>query len=206
MTDFSISRAIFSRSFCFSFIDFSISRRICSSSFSLGCTAASISSWLASSSGRNSSISCPKACICSSTSPQFSPNTFEESAGGGRCITTVCSCFSRTTVTDIWLARTRRARRQSAKSCMVSLFSRTITSPAFRPAASAGLPFSTERTITPVPAGTLKKSANCGHKLSTIKPWREESAAKDGISTSGTKPGATTGPAHLGPPATKLCA
>ena len=78
-----------------------------------------------------------------SQSPYFSSDVF-----GGRVICRFCSRLSRTTVT-LNLPFPFSARFQSAMSWMVSLFTFTITSPAFNPADAPGVPFSTARTSTP---------------------------------------------------------
>src|SRR5581483_9406174 len=52
------------------------------------------------------------------------------------------------------------------------------------PAASAGLPFSTERTSTPCPFFTPKNSPSCGVRFSTTRPLRREYCSMVGKSKS----------------------
>ena len=86
-----------------------------------------------------------------------------------------CSFLSRMTptLTDPPL-RVRTACAKSLVSCTGCSLIFTITSPARKPAFSARLPFSTERTSTPFPFFTPKNSPSCGVMFSTISPLRAE--------------------------------
>ena len=115
-------------------------------------------------------MACSVSAVMSGTS-KLSSIRLPESFFSGRVRVRFCSLFSRITVTAAArLGDDRRACVKSEVSCTGWPLTLTTTSPAWNPAFSPRLPFSTERTSTPLPPLTPKNSPSCGVMFSTISP------------------------------------